>query len=128
MVITVQKVPTTPFEGQKPGTSGLRKAVRVFEQPNYTENFVDATLTAGLGDKLKGSTLLVGGDGRYFLKEAIQIIIRIAAAKGVRLGLNSAVLVSLGSDDKIGSLPGYVQLQGSNFTTVRTFIFLVCHH
>ena len=93
MVITVQKIPTTPFEGQKLGTSGLRKAVRVFEQPNYTENFVDATLTAGLGDRLKGSTLVVGGDGRYFLKEAIQIIIRIAAAKGVRLGLNSVVLV-----------------------------------
>ena len=71
---------------------------------------------------------MVGGDGRYFLKEAIQIIIRIAAAKGVRLGLNSVVLVSLGSDDKIGSLAGYVQLQGSNFTTVRTFIFLVWHH
>ena len=85
MPIKVQKKTTTPFEGQKPGTSGLRKAVHVFEQPNYTENFVDATLTGGLGDKLKGSTLLVGGDGRYFVKEAVQIIIQIAAAKGVRV-------------------------------------------
>lgn len=85
MSFQVQRIPTTPFEGQKPGTSGLRKAVAVFQQPKYTENFVEATLIAGLGDKLKGSTLLVGGDGRYFLNEAVQIIIKIAAAKGVRV-------------------------------------------
>ncbi|KAK7100695.1 phosphoglucomutase-1-like [Littorina saxatilis] len=84
MSIYAQKLATTPHEGQKPGTSGLRKGVPVFQQPLYTENFVQATLTAGLGDKLKGSTLIVGGDGRYFLNDAIQIIIRIAAGNGVR--------------------------------------------
>ncbi|XP_076440798.1 phosphoglucomutase-1-like [Babylonia areolata] len=83
MPYSVQKVATKPYEGQKPGTSGLRKGVPVFQQQNYTENFVQATLTAGLGDKLKGSTLVVGGDGRYFLKEAIAIIVKIAAANGV---------------------------------------------
>ncbi|RZC33218.1 PGM PMM I domain containing protein [Asbolus verrucosus] len=75
-------VATTPFEGQKPGTSGLRKKVKVFMEKNYTENFVQCILDA-LGDKLKGSTLIVGGDGRYFSKQAINIIIRIAAANGV---------------------------------------------
>ena len=85
MAVKVQKISTTPFEGQKPGTSGLRKAVPVFQQPNYTENFVQATLLAGLGDKLKGSTLVVGGDGRFFLKQAVEIIIRLAAANGVIL-------------------------------------------
>ncbi|KAK7485273.1 hypothetical protein BaRGS_00023524 [Batillaria attramentaria] len=83
MGVRVERVQTQPFEGQKPGTSGLRKGVPVFQQPNYTENFVQATLVAGLGDKIRGSTLVVGGDGRFFLEDAVQIIIRLAAANGV---------------------------------------------
>jgi len=79
---TVCIFPTTPFEGQKPGTSGLRKAVKVFQQKNYTENFVQATLFA-LGKELKGSTLVVGGDGRFFMKECTDIIIKMAAANKV---------------------------------------------
>ena len=83
MSFTSTKVTTTPFEGQKPGTSGLRKHVPVFkDQANYTENFVQCTLSA-MGEKLKGSTLVVGGDGRYYMKEAVAIIIRMAAANGV---------------------------------------------
>ena len=73
-------LPTTSFEGQQPGTSGLRKRVRIFQQPNYTENFVQAILNA---IPAKGATLVVGGDGRYFGVEAAQIIIKIAAANGV---------------------------------------------
>ncbi|KAL8570025.1 Phosphoglucomutase-1 [Nucella lapillus] len=84
MPLSVITIPTKPIEGQKPGTSGLRKAVSVFEQQNYTENFIQATLTAGLGDRLKGSTLIVGGDGRYFLRQAVDLIIKISAANGVR--------------------------------------------
>uniref|UniRef100_A0A0B7AEG1 phosphoglucomutase (alpha-D-glucose-1,6-bisphosphate-dependent) n=1 Tax=Arion vulgaris TaxID=1028688 RepID=A0A0B7AEG1_9EUPU len=80
---TVEIVQTTPFDGQKPGTSGLRKPVTVFQQPRYSENFIQAGLLAGLGDKLKGALLLVGGDGRYFCEEAAQLIIQIAAANGV---------------------------------------------
>ncbi|KAK6188585.1 hypothetical protein SNE40_004732 [Patella caerulea] len=83
MALVVEKVATSPFEGMKPGTSGLRKAVQVYQQPNYTENFVQATLTAGLGEKLKGCSLVVGGDGRYFGKEATELIVKICAANGV---------------------------------------------
>ena len=84
MSYTVTTVPTKPFEGQKPGTSGLRKAVKVYQQPSYTENFVQATLSAAVGASLKGSTLVVGGDGRFFGKEATELIIRMCAANGVR--------------------------------------------
>ncbi|ORY03725.1 hypothetical protein K493DRAFT_311625 [Basidiobolus meristosporus CBS 931.73] len=80
---TVNTVPTTPYEGQKPGTSGLRKRVKVFQQKNYTENFIQATLAAMPAPGAKGSTLVVGGDGRYYSKDAIQIIIRLAAGNGV---------------------------------------------
>jgi phosphoglucomutase len=82
MAYSSKKVPTTVFDGQKPGTSGLRKAVKVFQQPNYTENFVQSTLNV-LGDKLAGSTLVVGGDGRFFGKEAVSIIVNMCAANGV---------------------------------------------
>ena len=74
------QLPTTPFEGQRPGTSGLRKKVTVFQQPRYLENFVQA-----LFDELpdaRGQTLVVGGDGRYHNRAAIQVILRMAAAKG----------------------------------------------
>ncbi|BFF99783.1 phosphoglucomutase [Drosophila madeirensis] len=82
MSLSAETVQTTPYEGQKPGTSGLRKKVKVFVQPNYTENFVQATLSAN-GAALAGSTLVVGGDGRYYCKEAAELIVRIAAANGV---------------------------------------------
>ena len=75
-------VKTTPFEGQKPGTSGLRKPVQTFMQPNYTENFVQSIFNA-LGKKVAGRTLVVGGDGRYFMPDAIKIIIQMAAANDV---------------------------------------------
>ncbi|WP_299909620.1 alpha-D-glucose phosphate-specific phosphoglucomutase [uncultured Paracoccus sp.] len=73
-------VPTTPIEGQKPGTSGLRKKTRVFMQPHYLENYVQAIFD-GIGG-VEGKTLVVGGDGRYFNDRAIQVILRMAAANG----------------------------------------------
>ena len=77
-------VSTTPFAGQKPGTSGLRKKVSEFlETPNYVENFLQCTLEA-VGDDLKGSTLVVGGDGRYGVKETCAKIVKMAAANGVK--------------------------------------------
>lgn len=85
MGLTVQEVPTKPISGQAPGTSGLRKAVKVYQQQNYLENFVQCTLTAALGNKLAGSRLIVGGDGRYFQKEATIKIIQMCAANGVSI-------------------------------------------
>ena len=76
----ITTVGTTPFAGQKPGTSGLRKKVRVFSQPGYLENFVQSIFDNLDGQQ--GKTLVLGGDGRYFNDVAIQIILRMAAAAG----------------------------------------------
>ena len=76
----VKTVSTTPFEGQKPGTSGLRNKTAVFMQPGYLENFVQSVFDTVGG--LAGKTLTVGGDGRYFNRRAIQTILRMAAANG----------------------------------------------
>lgn len=75
-----RRVDTTPYEGQKPGTSGLRKKVSVFKQPHYVENFVQSIFNSLQG--YGGQTLVVGGDGRYFNREVIQIILKMAAANG----------------------------------------------
>ena len=71
---------TTPFEGQKPGTSGLRKKVPVFQQPNYAENFIQSVFDAV--EREPGSTLVIGGDGRFHNRVVIQQAIRMAAANG----------------------------------------------
>jgi phosphoglucomutase len=78
--MTIQTVATTPFAGQRPGTSGLRKKVSEFLQPGYLENFVQAIFQT-LGD-CTGQTLVLGGDGRYFNRTAVQVILRMAAAHG----------------------------------------------
>ena len=78
--MTLQTHATRAFAGQRPGTSGLRKKVAVFQQPHYLENFVQA-----LFDSLDGSagqTLVLGGDGRFHNREAVQTILRMAAANG----------------------------------------------
>ena len=78
----INTVSTQPIQGQKPGTSGLRKKTEVFAKPGYLENFVQSLFYAigGVRDK----TLVVGGDGRYFNREAIHTIIRMAAANGAQ--------------------------------------------
>jgi len=76
----IEAVSTRPFEGQRPGTSGLRKKVKVFQQAHYLENFVQSVFDS-IGD-FAGQTLVVGGDGRYYNREAIQTILKMAAANG----------------------------------------------
>jgi phosphoglucomutase len=80
MTTKVISVSSAPFSGQKPGTSGLRKKVTVFQQERYLENFVQAIFDTLSGQQ--GKTLVVGGDGRYYNDVAIQTILRMAAAAG----------------------------------------------
>ena len=79
--MNIEIVSCVPYNDQKPGTSGLRKSVKQFQKPDYLQNFVQAIFNT-LPER-EGSTLILGGDGRYFNREAIQIILRMAAANGI---------------------------------------------
>jgi len=76
----IRTVPTTPYQDQKPGTSGLRKKVPEFQQPNYAENFIQSIFDSLEG--YQGKCLVIGGDGRYYNREVIQKAIKMAAANG----------------------------------------------
>lgn len=79
--MNVQTVVTKPFRDQKPGTSGLRKKVPIFKQPHYLENFIQSIFDSL--ESFSGHTFVLGGDGRYYNRQAIQIILKMAAANGV---------------------------------------------
>ena len=85
--LTIQ---TSPIDGQKPGTSGLRKKTRVFMGRHYLENYVQSIFD-GIGGVV-GKTLVLGGDGRYFNAPAAQVILRMAAANGA-----ARVIVGVGA-------------------------------
>jgi phosphoglucomutase len=79
--MNVRTVSTQPYADQKPGTSGLRKQVPIFQQPHYLENFIQSIFDCL--ERIQGQTLVLGGDGRYYNRAAIQIILKMAAANGV---------------------------------------------
>ena len=82
-------VKSQPFQEQKPGTSGLRKSVSIFQQQHYLENFVQAIFDSL--PNVEGARIALGGDGRYHNSTAIQTIIKMASANGVAeliVGLN----------------------------------------
>ena len=78
--MTIRSVETRPIEGQKPGTSGLRKKTQVFMAPHFLENYVQSIFD-GIGG-VAGKSLVLGGDGRYFNERASQTILKMAAANG----------------------------------------------
>jgi len=78
--MAIQLIQTVPIAGQQPGTSGLRKKVSVFRAPHYLENFVQGVFDT-VGD-CAGKTLVLGGDGRFYNRPAIQTVLRMAAAHG----------------------------------------------
>ena len=89
LIMAIQTIPTQTFAGQRPGTSGLRKKVTVFRQRHYLENFVQSLFDVlnapdAAGEALHGKTLVLGGDGRYHNREAVQTILKMAAANGVQ--------------------------------------------
>ncbi|HEY1772772.1 MAG TPA: alpha-D-glucose phosphate-specific phosphoglucomutase [Gammaproteobacteria bacterium] len=80
--MNIPSVPTRPFDDQRPGTAGLRKPVARFRVPNYLENFIQSVFDCQ--PALHGATLVIGGDGRFFNREAIAVLLRMAAANGVK--------------------------------------------
>ena len=78
---TPREIASKPYPDQKPGTAGLRKKVAVFQQPHYLENFLQSIFD--LDTRLRGGALVIGGDGRYHNRAAIQTAIAMAAANGV---------------------------------------------
>jgi len=81
--MSVRTVEVKPFQDQKPGTSGLRKKVKIFQQEHYSENFI-ASILLSIPEGVEGSYLVIGGDGRYWNPEVTQHIAKIGAAYGVK--------------------------------------------
>eukprot|EP00428_Durinskia_dybowskii_P000774 CAMPEP_0170295168 /NCGR_PEP_ID=MMETSP0116_2-20130129/47707_1 /TAXON_ID=400756 /ORGANISM="Durinskia baltica, Strain CSIRO CS-38" /LENGTH=613 /DNA_ID=CAMNT_0010546717 /DNA_START=62 /DNA_END=1903 /DNA_ORIENTATION=- len=117
--------PTTPIDGQKPGTSGLRKKTKVFMQKNYLNNFVQATFDALKSDgvTVEGGTLVVSGDGRYWNKVAIQVIIKMAVANGVKT-------VWVGQDGLLSTpaASAVIRTRGAGFVPFGGFILSASHN
>ncbi|KAI8538860.1 hypothetical protein RHMOL_Rhmol09G0136400 [Rhododendron molle] len=119
VMFKVARVETKPYDGQKPGTSGLRKKVKVFMQAHYLENFVQATFNALSAEKVRGATLVVSGDGRYYSKEAVQVICGVTMVhrpfEGFKGGVLEAAILALDrcfeGFDREGLGPGELSLR-----------------
>ena len=109
--------PTSPFQDQRPGTAGLRRPVARFREPRYLENFIQSVFDCW--PKLHGATLVIGGDGRYWNREAIAVVLRMAAANGVkrcvvgRDGLLSTPAASL-LIPEVGAAGGFILTASHN--------------
>lgn len=104
--MSVEEIPTQPFSDQKPGTAGLRKQVRIFQQPRYLENFLQAVFDCV--PPLKGSILVIGGDGRFYNRQAIATAVSMAAANGI-----SRVIVGLGGLLSTPAASHLIRLRGA---------------
>ena len=116
---------TAPIDGQKPGTSGLRKKTKVFMGEHYLENFCASVFDAliATGTKVQGSTLCVSGDGRFHNKTAIQVIIKMAAAYGVKS-------VWCGTDGLLSTpaMSAVIRTRGAGFVPIGGFILSASHN
>jgi len=123
--LTVATVATSPIDGQAPGTSGLRKKTKVFMAPNYLANYVQSVFNTLYDEKVpvKGGTLVVSGDGRYWNKEAIQIIIKMAIANGVaRIWCGTDGLLSTPATSAV------IRARGNGFEPFGGFICSASHN
>ena len=111
MVPEVVQCPVRPFDGQRPGTSGLRKKTSVFRQPGYLEAYVQASFDAMGG--IAGRTMVLGGDGRFFALEAAQTILRMAAANGA-----TRAIVGQGALLSTPAASHLIRLRGADFGIV----------
>mmetsp|Transcript_22225 Transcript_22225/g.26686 ORF Transcript_22225/g.26686 Transcript_22225/m.26686 type:complete len:593 (-) Transcript_22225:161-1939(-) len=116
---------TKPYEGQKPGTSGLRKKTKVFMQENFLENFVQSTFDALIDQKapVSGGTLVVSGDGRYYNDTAIQTIIKMAVANGC-----SSIWVGKGGLLSTPAVSAVIRERGAGFVPFGGFILTASHN
>merc|ERR1719171_1647321 len=123
--LTVENVKTQPIPGQKPGTSGLRKKTKDFMSENYLANYVQSVFNS-LKDTqvpVEGGTLVVSGDGRYWNKEAIQIIIKMAFANGVsRVWCGTGGLLSTPATSAV------IRARGGGFEPFGGFICSASHN
>jgi len=123
--LDVSSLSTSPIDGQKPGTSGLRKKTKVFMEGYYLHNFVQSVFNALFdeGVPVKGGTLVVSGDGRFWNKEAIQIIIKIALANGVgRVWCGTGGLLST------PAVSAVIRSRGGGFEPFGGFICSASHN
>merc|ERR1719487_1350672 len=116
---------TAPIDGQKPGTSGLRKKTKVFMGENYLENFVQSVFDAlvATGTKVAGGTLVISGDGRYYNTTAIQTIIKMAAAAGV-----AKVWCGTGGLLSTPAMSAVIRARGKGFEPFGGFILSASHN
>jgi len=123
--LEVKTVPTEPIAGQKPGTSGLRKKTKVFMEGNYLANFVQSVFDALVETNVpvKGGTLVISGDGRYFNSKAAQIVAKIAFGNGVkRIWLGTKALLST------PAVSAVIRSRGSGFVPFGGFILSASHN